>query len=136
MIEILGRVLVSLLLASCCVVGQQQSVAFLDVTVVPMDRERLLPHQTVIVDHGHITAIGPAGKTRVPKGAQRLDGRDKFLMPGLADMHVHLNVHGKDGFPRNEDYATLFLANGVTTVRICGETQAYLRFGSPFQRAM
>ena len=82
-----------------------------------MDRERLLPHQTVIVDHGRITAIGPIGKTRVPKGALKLDGHHKFLMPGLADMHVHLNVHGKDGFPRNEDYATLFLANGVTTVR-------------------
>jgi len=113
----LGRILVGLLLASCWLTGQQRPVAFLDVTVVPMDRERLLPHQTVVVDRGRITAIGRAGKTRVPKGAQTFDGRGKFVMPGLADMHVHLNIQGPNGILQNEDYATLFLANGITTVR-------------------
>jgi imidazolonepropionase-like amidohydrolase len=107
----------SALLTSLCLQGQQSPVAFVDVTLVPMDRDRLLPHQTVIAKDGRIIAIGPAITIRVPRAAQRIDGRGKFLMPGLADMHVHLNVRGPDGVLKNEDYATLFLANGITTVR-------------------
>jgi imidazolonepropionase-like amidohydrolase len=82
-----------------------------------MDRERLLPHQTVTTQDGRITALGPARTIHVPKGTQRIDGRGRFLMPGLADMHVHLNVRGPDGLLKNEEYATLFVSNGVTTVR-------------------
>jgi len=111
------RFLIGILFASGWLAGQQQPVAFVDVTVVPMDREGLLPHRTVIVDHGRIVEIGPAETTRIPKAARTVDGRSKFLMPGLADMHVHLNVQGPDGILKNEDFATLFLANGVTTIR-------------------
>ena len=84
-----------------------------------MDSDRLLPHSTVVVADGHIAIMGDARKMRVPKGAQKIDGRGKFLMPGLADMHMHLNVRGAapQALLPNEDFATLFLANGVTTVR-------------------
>jgi imidazolonepropionase-like amidohydrolase len=109
--------LLSMLFGSLGVQGQQRPVAFVDVTVVPMDRERLLPRQTVITQDGRITALGPARTIRVPKGTQRIDGRGRYLMPGLADMHVHLNVLGTDGLLKNEEYATLFVSNGVTTVR-------------------
>src|SRR5262245_864094 len=67
----------------CCV------TAFVDVTVVPMDRERLVPHQTVVVRGTRIADIGPAERLQIPVGAQRIDGRGKYLMPGLADMHSH-----------------------------------------------
>jgi len=83
-------------------------VAFVNVNVVPMDRERILPRQTVIVRADRISEIGPADTTDIPEGALQIDGSDKYLMPGLADMHVHIW----------EDYQrTLFIANGVTTVR-------------------
>ena len=65
------------------------------------------------VRDGRIAQIGPAGKVKVPAGALKIDGRGKYLMPGLADMHVHLSSQ--------QDLASqqlqLFLANGVTTVR-------------------
>jgi imidazolonepropionase-like amidohydrolase len=94
-----------------------QAVAFVNVNVVPFDRQRILEAQTVIVRDGRIAQIGPATTIKVPEGALRIDGRGKYLMPGLADMHVHLYP----GAGRPDDLAgqqlQLFLANGVTTVR-------------------
>lgn len=92
-------------------------VAFVDVNVVPMDADRVLPQSTVITNAGRIVAVGPLRTVRIPQGAQRIDGRGRFLMPGLADMHVHLNIRGAAGLLKNQDYAVLFLANGVTAVR-------------------
>jgi imidazolonepropionase-like amidohydrolase len=93
-------------------------VAFVNVNVVPMDRERILPQQTVIVLADRISEIGPADTTEIPEGALRIDGRDKYLMPGLADMHVH----------QHHDYQlTLFIANGVTTIRNMWGEERHLR---------
>src|ERR1051325_1556704 len=86
---------------------QPRTYAFVDVSVVPMDRERVVEHQTVIVDDGRIAQIGAATEVEIPRGATRIDGRGKFLMPGLVDTHVHLRT-------RNE--LPLYVANGVTTV--------------------
>ncbi len=93
-----------------------QTVAFVNVNVVPMDTERVLKGQTVIVKNGVIDAIG--SKVKVPKDAQRIDGTGKFLIPGLTDMHVHLM--SDDGFPREYagDELKIMIANGVTTIRI------------------
>ncbi|RNF82790.1 amidohydrolase family protein [Montanilutibacter psychrotolerans] len=85
--------------------------AFVDVNVVPMDRERVLTHQTVLVENGRITAIGPS--VAVPKDARVIDGHGTaFLSPGLADMHTHAHTA--------EDMR-LYLANGVTSVLNLGE---------------
>jgi hypothetical protein len=53
--------------------------AFVDVNVVPMDRERVLPKQTVLVEGGRITALGPASQVKIPASAIRIDGRDRYL---------------------------------------------------------
>lgn len=93
-------------------------VAFIDVNVIPMDKERVLPHQTVIVRDGVITQIGDVRRLKVPAGAQRIDGTDKFLIPGLTDMHVHL--FSDDEFPDSlaEDEFKIMIAYGVTTIRL------------------
>jgi imidazolonepropionase-like amidohydrolase len=97
--------------------SERQVVAFVNVNVIPMDRERILAGQTVIVRDGRIAEIGPAGRTKVPVGALSVDGHGKYLIPGLADMHVHLYP----GVGNQDDLASqqlqLFLANGVTTIR-------------------
>ncbi|HYV10592.1 MAG TPA: amidohydrolase family protein [Pyrinomonadaceae bacterium] len=96
--------------------AQQSSpntIAFVNVNVVPFDRERILPGQTVIVRDGRIAQIGPAGIVKVPDGTLKIDGRRKYLMPGLADMHVHLSPAADLAGQQLQ----LFLANGVTTVR-------------------
>jgi imidazolonepropionase-like amidohydrolase len=84
-----------------------QAIAFAHVNVVPMDRETVLQDQIVIVINGKIETIGPAATTPVPKQARVFEARGKFLLPGLADSHVHLQTPIE--FP-------VYLANGVTTV--------------------
>jgi hypothetical protein len=92
------------------------TVAFTDVSVLPMDRERVLTNHTVIVRDGRIAAVGPSASVRVPADAQRVDGKGKFLMPGLAEMHAH--VQGPAAPPElNRDIMFLYIANGVTTIR-------------------
>ena len=93
-----------------------QDLAFIGVNVVPMDRHGLLNDQTVVVRDGRISGVGPTGSTRVPDGALRLEGRGKYLMPGLGEMHGHIPSPLE---PREFTEAVLFLyvANGVTTVR-------------------
>ncbi len=78
-------------------------VAVIDATGAPAR-----PDSTVVITGDRITGIG-SPKTRIPKGAQVLDGTGKFLIPGLWDMHVHLDYR---------DYLPLFIANGVTGVRV------------------
>ena len=96
--------------------GQRPSdaaIVIANVSVLPMDRERVLRDQTVVIERGVISRIGRSGSVRIPAGAQRVDGTGKFLMPGLADLHVHLAT-----IPENyqRSILKLFVANGVTTV--------------------
>lgn len=95
-----------------------RTVAFIDVNVIPMDKERLLPHQTVIVRNGVIAEIGDVRRVKVPAGAHRIDATDKFLIPGLSDMHVHL--FSDDELPDSmaEDEFKVMIAHGVTTIRL------------------
>jgi imidazolonepropionase-like amidohydrolase len=82
--------------------------AFVDVTVVPMDLEDPAPHQTVLVRDDYIVAIGPTDTIPLPAATVTIAGTGRYLMPGLADMHVHIN---------DELMLPLFLVNGITTVR-------------------
>lgn len=93
--------------------------AFVDVNVVPMDRERVLEHQTVLVRDGRIARIAPVGQVEVPADAQRIEGAGRYLVPGLMDMHAHfLSDSGYVPDDRNEEELFLMLGNGVTTARI------------------
>lgn len=103
------------LLFAAPAVAQETVYAFTDVTVIPMDRERTLPGQTVIVRGERITEIGPANRVRVPAGATRIDGRGKFLMPGVAEMHAHIPGAQNPAF--QERVLFMYLSNGVTTIR-------------------
>lgn len=67
-----------------------QLVAITNVSVIPMDRERVLTDQTVIVRDGRIDRVGPSKDVRVTPDAVTVDGRGKFLIPGLAEMHAHI----------------------------------------------
>ena len=89
-------------------------VAFVNVNVVPMDRERVLERQTVLVRDGRIAQVGPASSVQVPQGALRVEAQGKYLIPGLAEMHGHLP--GQMG-PAAEATLFLYLSNGLTFVR-------------------
>ncbi|MCB8959979.1 MAG: amidohydrolase family protein [Ardenticatenales bacterium] len=103
-------------------------VAFVDVNVLPMDEERVLPGQTVLVRDGVIVALGPAGTVPLPAGALLVAGNGSYLLPGLVDMHVHIE---------NENDLLLLVANGVTTARnMWGNSGRKLWFGLPDQLAL
>jgi len=100
-------------------------VAFENVNLIPMDRERVVENQTVIVRDGLIAAIGNSDQVSIPDGALVIDGRGQYLMPGLTDMHVHIQY---------ENDMLLLVANGVTSVRnMWGNTGKMLRVGMPDQ---
>lgn len=124
--SLLTRAGLSLLLVfMTCAAGSAQDgkadggrvFAFVGVSVVPVDRERLVENQTVVVRDGRIVEVGPAGKVKVPNGATQIGGRGKFLIPGLADMHSHLYPGDGSANDLAAQQLILYLANGVTTVR-------------------
>jgi hypothetical protein len=105
-----------LLFSALPVTGADSVVAFVDVTVIPMDRERTIPRQTVVVRGGRIVAMGPSGRIKVPRGGVRVDGRGKFLIPGLAEMHAHI-PGGETPDSVVERTLFLYVSGGITTIR-------------------
>ena len=104
---------------------ENSPVAFVNVNVVPMDSERILENQTVIVRENVIETIGDSAQVQVPVEAVVVDGTDQYLMPGLTDMHVHIEY---------ENDMLLMVANGVTSVRnLWGNTGRKLQLGMPDQ---
>jgi len=90
------------------------TVAFVNVNVIPMSEETTISQQTVIVSDGVIAGMGNVDEMPVPEAALVVDGTDRFLIPGLAEMHAHVPPAASADLER--DFA-LFVANGVTTVR-------------------
>ncbi len=92
--------------------------AFVDVTVIPMNRQGVISGQTVVVRDGRIVSVGAASRSTIPGDAVRVDGRGKFLMPGLAEMHAHVQgPQAPDSEEMNRDIMFLYVANGITTIR-------------------
>jgi len=76
-------------------------------SVVPMDSERVVPGQTILVEDGRIALVGPDGTFPVPADAVLYDAGGAYVVPGLVDMHVHVG---------SADLAA-YLDAGVTSVR-------------------
>lgn len=102
--------------------------AFTHVHVIPMDSERVLADQTVVVRNGRIAAIGPASAVAVPEGAVTIAARGQYLMPGLVDMHTHLLSDDRIANRYAEEELAVILANGVTTARLNIGKPAHLRY--------
>jgi hypothetical protein len=87
-------------------------IAIVGATVIPMtEGSTALPDRTVLVRGGRIIAVGERGSVKVPAGARVIDGSGRYLIPGLADAHVHLE------YIEDPNVLKLFVANGVTSVR-------------------
>ncbi len=80
-----------------------------------VDGDHFAQDDTVVVEHGLITAVGPAARVRVPAGAQVINGNGKTLTPGLWDSHQH--------FP-DDAAGPMLLSLGVTSVRDPGNVVA------------
>ena len=96
----------------------EAAVAFVDVNLIRMDRERVETGQTVLTRGDRITAIGTRASVTVPDGAIVIQGEGRYLTPGLTDAHVHLEGDGTFRGRSRPDFgdAPLYLAHGVTTI--------------------
>ena len=105
------------LIGAPSVAAQQTTTAFVGVTVIPMDNERALRDYTVVVRGQRIVAVGPEADVPIPVGATRIDGRGRYLMPGLAEMHAHIPPQAQATSEQIEQILAFYALNGVTTVR-------------------
>lgn len=90
------------------------STVFVNVNVLPMSSNSILSQRTVVVEGGLIVALGDVDAIPVPQGAEIVDGTDRYLIPGLTEMHAHVPDVNTQSLARTLD---LFVANGVTTIR-------------------
>jgi imidazolonepropionase-like amidohydrolase len=93
--------------------SRQREIVIRSVNVIPMEKEEILPNQTVVIKDGKIAAIG--SKVKYGKDALVIDGNGKYLIPGLAEMHAH--VPPIDDIAPMKEVLFLFAANGITTIR-------------------
>jgi imidazolonepropionase-like amidohydrolase len=129
------RVFVMCAMGLCCAVGAWDSLQgasqarspeivrgvfyIQHVTVIDVSGGGAQAEQTVEIAGERIAQVGNAGSVEIPKDARVVDGRGKFLIPGLWDMHVH-TFFGKWVPGGREVTLPLFVANGITGVRDMG----------------
>jgi imidazolonepropionase-like amidohydrolase len=125
----------AVLLAAAVATAPQgvEPVAFTDVTVVSLESDRVLPGQVVVVEGGRIASLGPADRVRIPRTLRRIDGRGRFLMPGLVDTHIHIWPEESDAASAEKEFL-LLLAHGVTTARVMIGQPEHLRLREQIAR--
>lgn len=77
--------------------GQPPAVAIVGASVVHVERDgpaAISPDMTIVIRGARIAAVGPAATTAVPADSQLIDGRGKWVIPGLIDSHVHFFQSG------------------------------------------
>jgi imidazolonepropionase-like amidohydrolase len=98
----------------------QAPLVLTHVTILNFTSGTQQPDQSVVIEGSRIVSVGPAARTKPPKGAQVIDARGEFLIPGLWDMHVHLAGVNADPAWSKLVLLPLLLANGITGVRDMG----------------
>ena len=79
-------------------------------TLVDVHTGHLVADSLIIVEGNRIRQVGSASEIAVPQGARVIDARDRWIIPGLMDMHAHITAS-------RDIPLELYLANGVTTIR-------------------
>jgi len=110
--------LAALAVAAAARLESQASVVIRDVTVVDVDAGALRPHMTVIIAGRRITQVVAATAAKAPRGARVIDGRGRWLIPGLWDMHSH-SLWSLEAM---RSFLPLYVTQGVTGIRDMGGT--------------
>ena len=106
---------IAALVAACTGRSAQAPIAITHVSLIDVASGETRSDNTVLVRGNRVTYVGPAASAKLPAGATVVDGRGKFLIPGLWDMHVHAFVYVFSDFA-----GPLMIANGVTGARDMG----------------
>jgi imidazolonepropionase-like amidohydrolase len=114
-----GSRIVFVLFVLCATAARAEpsALAVTHVTVIDGKGGDPQPDRTVLISDDRIVSISDSSP---PEGARVIDGRGKFLIPGLCDMHVHLAGVTADPKWSRTTLLPLLIANGVTTVRDMG----------------
>jgi imidazolonepropionase-like amidohydrolase len=125
----------SVVIGACALVGlgaqqvEPRPIAIVHATLLDGRGGAPVRDATLLIRGRVIEAVGSAGQVAVPKDAQVIDATGKTVMPGLADMHVHLQG-GWDGssidFLGYQRYLNALLYAGVTTVLDTGNSQPFI----------
>jgi len=102
------------------------SIAIKNARIITMQREKVIPHGTVLIKGGRIIEVGDVNEVHIPTDAKVLDLKGTTIMPGFIDLHLHMRVP-TNIFPQQ---SWMFLANlafGVTTAR--DPSASYDNFG-------
>ena len=113
-------------LAACSQPHPVATIAIIHATIIDATGAPARPNSTVLIDNNKISAVGLDASLEIPTGARVIDATGKFLIPGLADMHVHLMGAGEPSGSR-DFILPLLIANGITTVRDMGGDIAQLK---------
>jgi imidazolonepropionase-like amidohydrolase len=122
---VLFSFVLSLLLCACSWT-RSSDITITHIAVIDTSGGRVLPDSTVIISEKRVAAVEPSSAITIPRGAKVVDGTGKFLIPGLADMHLHLTGAGEPEGSR-EFFLPLLIANGITTVRDMGGKVEFLK---------
>ncbi|MGC2474486.1 MAG: amidohydrolase family protein [Candidatus Sulfotelmatobacter sp.] len=87
------------------------TIAIVGATLIDGTGAAPVADSAVVIKDGRIKAVGPRSRVKIPKNANVVDAKGKFLLPGLWDMHAHFE---------QVEWGPIYLAGGVTTVRDCG----------------
>jgi imidazolonepropionase-like amidohydrolase len=139
------NIIVFLLLSSSSLFAQTYIT---NVTIADVEKQKLVPNQTVVITKDLISNIQLSSKIKIPSTATVIDGKGKFLLPGLVDAHIHFFQNGglytrpdaidfRSEMPYNkeidvahqtmEDKLRRYLQNGITTVIDVGATYSFLK---------
>jgi imidazolonepropionase-like amidohydrolase len=120
----------------------------INVTITDVEKQKLVPNQTVVITNDLISNIYKSNKLKIPKNATIIDGTEKYLVPGLVDAHIHFFQNGglytrPDAIDlrkeRNYDQEIAlaktdmenklrrYLQNGITTVVDVGANYHFLK---------
>lgn len=111
---------VSAVFASCVSAATVPMLFIDNVNIVSMLDDKVLTDGVVVVEGQRIIYAGPRAAAPAATQARHIDGGNGYLIPGLADMHVHLGRELSDPAPTDkelQDELLLYVAHGVTLVR-------------------
>ncbi|MGC2718448.1 MAG: amidohydrolase family protein [Candidatus Acidiferrales bacterium] len=91
--------------------SRAETIALVGGTLIDGTNAPPVADSVVVIEKGRIVGAGPKSAVKIPHGAQKIDVRGKFVLPGLWDMHAHFE---------QVEWGPIYLAAGATTVRDCG----------------
>ena len=108
--------------------SSDRTFAVTNINVIPMDQNTILRNHSLLIAGDRIEKIGPSSDMNLAEGINTIDGTNKFILPGLSDMHTHIAPSiFADNLAAGIKDLELYLCTGVTTIRIMSGNEGHLQ---------